>query len=499
MRLSTKLLLISELVLLLLVFGMVVPIRVQMRNQVLADMQHELSAIVATGALQLNGDLHEQFLADPTPDSPAFQTLRNGIARVADANGFSPDNIYTLYPDDTTGGLRFGVMLQQDTFIGDPYERKDHHKMVLGSGETYASDIFTDDYGDWIAAVAPIRNSNGNIVAMLELAKTVGEVFARVDRYILITTASAIAGLVLASIGGYLVLRWIVIRPVAAIHAGMTALANHDFTHRTKLRTGDEFEQLADALNNLSNQLNVARKIQEGFVPQRPPSAEGYRFAYRSDPCDATGGDYIDAFDLPNGDVAILVADVTGHGIGPSLIMASCRSALRALAQTGLPPGPLLEKLEQQLADDLQSGRFITMIFGVLSPDGRLTYANAGHAPAMVCHAGGDNPNTLQLDSHRPPLGIFLEPVDGDTCALDDMQTTVQLQPGDRVVFTSDGVNESQDPSDQQFGLERIEATAQRSDLDPDAFVELLNDQVTLHRAGQPPVDDVTVLCVDRV
>ncbi|MEM9252437.1 MAG: SpoIIE family protein phosphatase [Planctomycetota bacterium] len=494
MRLSTKLLLISELVLLLLVFGMILPIRVQMRNQAIADIQHELRSVAATAALQLPGDLHADVAESQDHESRAFRVLREKLLAVAMANGYSADNIYTFFLDDKTGVLRYGVMLQEETFIGHHEPILEHHAMASSTGDPYASELFEDAHGEWIVGVAPIRDSHGKVVGLLEVNQPATAYFDRVDRAIVTTTIAAVGGLIFASIGGYFVLRALVIRPVKSIHEGMIALGNQDFTHKTVVKTGDEFEQLAHALNDMAGQLNIARKIQEGFVPQEPPRAPGYHFAYRSDPCDATGGDYIDAFDLPDGQVAILVADVTGHGIGPSLIMASCRSALRALAETGLQPGPLLDKLEQQLVDDLALGRFITMIYGVLSPDGRFTYANAGHAPAMVVSDG----KVVRLQSHRPPLGIVLDYGDRKP-ALDDTQTTLHLNDGDRVVFTSDGVNESQDTRDEQFGLDRIEDTAKRSDLDAVAFVELLNDQVTLHRAGQPAIDDVTMLCVDRV
>jgi serine phosphatase RsbU (regulator of sigma subunit) len=495
MRLSTKLLLISELVLVLLVAGMIIPIRMQMRQQVVRDMQHELKAIAATAALQIDGQTHQRIVADPDPRGDDFRELRSRISRIAAVNEFTPDNIYTFYFDPADGVLRFGVMLQQETFIGDPYKFEAHHAMAANTGLPYVSDLFTDVYGEWIAAVAPIRDEHQRVVGLLEVAKTADQLLARVDNAILITTLAAVGGLLLASIAGYIVLRLLVIRPVGAIHEGMLALARHDFAHRTAVQTGDEFEDLAAALNTISDQLNIARTIQAGFVPQDPPAADGYRFAYRSDPCDATGGDYIDAFTLPDGNTAILVADVTGHGIGPSLIMASCRSALRALAQTGLPPGTLLDRLEHQILDDLTNGRFITMIFGILEPDGRFTYTNAGHAPAFVVNDG----KVVRLDSHRPPLGVLLEYENDHAPPLDDTQTTLQLKAGDRVVFTSDGVNESQDPSDEQFGLDRIEATARRKDLDAIAFVDQLDHQVKLHRAGAPPNDDITMLCVDRV
>ncbi|MEM1208306.1 MAG: SpoIIE family protein phosphatase [Planctomycetota bacterium] len=494
MRLSTKLLLISELVLLLLVFGMILPIRVQMRSQAIADIQHELQSVAATAALQLPGDLHAEVAQTQDHESEAFHELREKLLAVAMANNYSPDNIYTFFLDDQTGVLRYGVMLQEDTFVGHEEQILEHHAMASSTGDPYASELFEDAHGEWIVGVAPIRDSQGKIVGLLEVNQPATAYFDRVDRAIVITTFASLGGLIVASILGYFVLRALVIRPVQAIHDGMIALGNQDFAHKTVVKTGDEFEQLAESLNTMAEQLNVARKIQEGFVPQEPPRAPGYRFAYRSDPCDATGGDYIDAFDLPDGHVAVLVADVTGHGIGPSLIMASCRSALRALAETGLPPGPLLDKLEQQIVDDLTMGRFITMIYGVLAPDGRFTYANAGHAPAMIVNDG----KIVRLESHRPPLGIVLDYGDNKP-ALDDTQTTLQLHDGDRVVFTSDGVNESQDNRNEQFGLDRIEATAKRRDLDAIAFVELLNDQVTLHRAGQPAIDDITMLCIDRV
>ena len=124
-----------------------------------------------------------------------------------------------------------------------------------------------------------------------------------------------------------------------------------------------------------------------------------------------------------------------------------------------------------------------------------MTYANAGHAPALIVRDG----ETTRLGSHRPPLGIHLESTFGDACSLDDMQSTVKLEPGDRVVFTSDGVSESMDPKKEQFGSERIEATARRADLDAHQVIELLMNQVDLHRAGRRPDDDITILCVDRV
>jgi len=493
--LSVKLLLVGEATLILLVVSMLVPMRMYMRNMAIDDIQREMRSVAGTAALQIDADLHEMVVQTQDPNHPAFIELRDRMRRIAEVNGYDPNNIYTFFADPQAGVLRFGVMTHDEPFVGNPYDLHEHQAMAASTGKVFASNVFSDRYGQWIAAVAPIKDSQGNIKGLLEVARRADLYFARIDQMILMTTLAALGGLILASAVGYFVLRQLVIRPVRVIHDGMIALAQQDFAHRVDLDTGDELEELGDALNSMSDQLNVARSIQAGFVPQNPPRQPGYVFAYRSDPCDATGGDYIDAFDLPNGTTAILVADVTGHGLGPSLIMASCRSALRALAQTDLQPGELLQRLEQQVADDLTDGRFITMVLGVLTPEGKFTYANAGHAPAMIVRQD----EVIQLGSHRFPLGIFLDVVEEAAQPHEELQSECQLRPGDRVVFTSDGVNETQDRRNEQFGMRRIETTAQRRDLDAHGFVDLLHNQITLHRGGKPPVDDITMLCVDRV
>ena len=487
MRLSTKLLLISELVLLVLAVALLVPVRQQMRNQVIEDMQRELRAIAATAALQIDGDLHVEVARTTDPEHAAFIRLRDQLDEVRLANGLTPDNIYTFYSAGP-GQLRFGVMTQ-DPFIGDPYESRPHETQALREGEVTASELYTDEYGQWISAAAPIRSSTGEIVGLLEVNQHADRYFKRYHNVIMVNTIIALVALAISSLLGWYVLNKLIIRPVTEIHGGLQALGRHDFTHRVRVKTRDEFQELGDTLNSLFDQLNVAQSIQNAFFPEQLPMRPGYRIAAASEPCEATGGDYYDAFNIDEQRTAILVADVTGHGLGPSLIMASCRSALHALSSAGLEPGPLLQRLETQLASDLTQGRFITMIFGVLGPDGSFTYANAGHAPAMVVRRD----TVQQLDSHRPPLGIQIDLDD------EDLQSTVHLEPGDRILFASDGVNEAQDPANQQFGVNRIETIVRDRSLVCQQVVNRLQDDLSLHRAGRPASDDVTILCVDRV
>ncbi|MEM9882240.1 MAG: SpoIIE family protein phosphatase [Planctomycetota bacterium] len=490
MRLSTKLLIISELVLLVLAFALLIPTRNGMKQQVIADLQNQLAGIAGTATLQLDGALHRAVADDPAADNPAFLKLRRQLRAIRDINGLTPEHIYTFYLDGE-GGLQFGVMTQEDDpFVGQTYPKKAHHVEALETNRVAVSGLYRDRYGQWISAAAPIFDAQGQTAGLLEVTQPSATYFARYDQLLLVNTVITVVGLAISSLLGYLVLTRLVIRPVGKIHAGLEALGRHDFSHKVDIRTGDEFQDLGAALNTIAEQLNAARSIQAGFFPAELPASTGYRLAGASEPCDATGGDYYDAFRLDEQRTAVVVADVTGHGLGPSLIMATARSALHALAHADLEPGALLQRLEAQLEPDLTEGRFITMIFGVLHEDGTFTYANAGHAPAMICTA---DDGVAHLPSHRPPLGVVV-PLDGE-----DLQTTLRLAPGDRVLLTSDGVNEAQDPTNRQFGFQPLERLIGQADLACDQVVATLRRDVGTHRHPRRADDDLTILCIDRV
>ena len=495
MRLRIKLLLICQIVLLGVAGALLIPLRAGMREQVTEDLQNQLSAIAATAALNVDGDLQLQVDLEGGHENAPFDELRQNLRRVRDANGLTNDHIYTFAVIRTEGGqtspeLRFAVMTHDgEDFIGVPYPIREHHRRAIFTDEVAASDLYDDEHGEWISAAAPIHDHSGGLVGLLEVTQPSEVYFTRFRTLTVWSKLVVLAGVVLTSLLGYLVLTWLVLNPVRDISRGLDALGKQDFKYRIKLRRSrDEFRALGTSLNLLAEQFNTAKRIQAGFFPEQLPVVDGYRLHGASEPCDATGGDYYDAIDLGDGRLAVVIADVTGHGLGPSLLMASCRSALRALAHTDLSPAELIDRLENQLLNDLTDGRFITMLYGVLHPCGRFCYANAGHAPAML--KTSDNGVSHML-SHRPPLGIQV-PLD------EPPETSVQLQTGDRLLLASDGVNEAQAPDRRQYGFDPIVRLMQDESLEPDTFVARLRDDVTRHRGIAPAVDDVTILCIDR-
>ena len=487
-RIATKLLIISELVLLVTVLVLIMPVWRAMHRQVVENLQNELKAIASTAALEIDGDLHDQIRVAQDADTEAFRTMRDHLRAVQKANHVQYDHIYTFFRDPDEGIVRFGVMLHDTPFVGDPYELRPEMLPVFDDGAMAATELYEDEHGKWISAYAPIRNSAGHVVGLLEVDKDSTAYLQEFHGYRRLTISVAVLALGISSLLGWFVLQRLVIRPLAAVHSGMRALSNQDFTHEVRLRTGDEFEALAHTFNGLSKQLNLASTIQSGFFPTTMPAFPGYRIAGDSIPCDATGGDYFDAFPLEDGRLAVLIADVSGHGIGPSLLMATCRSALRALSMTGLAPDDLVDRLNCHLLEDLTSGRFITMLYGIIDADGRFVFTNAGHGPALVLQ--GDV--VTHLVTHRPPLGIDV-PLDDEEVA-----TTIDLQIGDRLLLTSDGLSEAMNANGDAFGVEPIEAALADRSLDATGVVQRLRQELHQHCGGPSRTDDVTILCVER-
>lgn len=243
--------------------------------------------------------------------------------------------------------------------------------------------------------------------------------------------------------------------------------------------------------NRLEASLDVARDVQRGFMPSRLPEVTGYELAVWWLPNQAIGGDYCDVLRLRDGRLGLVIADVSGHELGPSLIMASVRAALRALTLEYASPRVLLELLSRALGPDLQNGRFITIALAAIHTElHTLEFANAGHAPALLYRAGQREFTTLEASGM--PLGVLDEPsFDGNK--------TLQLAAGDLVVLCTDGIVEAMNDRDEQFGHARLKAlVAEHAAAPLDALVQAVARSVESHYVGASPADDLTILVLRR-
>jgi sigma-B regulation protein RsbU (phosphoserine phosphatase) len=232
----------------------------------------------------------------------------------------------------------------------------------------------------------------------------------------------------------------------------------------------------------LTKELATASAIQAGLFPQHVPEIPGFALTGLCVPCREVGGDWYDYINLPRGRLGIVVADVSGKGLGAAFLMSSARSMLRLVAERARGPGEALTRVNQRLLDDLPEGRFITMIFAVLDPaSGNLVLSNAGHPWPLMADMEGvrflDEAVGLPLGIRS---GVYSE-------------QRVDLPRGSRVFLYSDGVTEAANASSAEYGSSRLREHLVRRDSSCES---LLAD---VRQFSATPGDDVTIVKIERI
>jgi len=241
-------------------------------------------------------------------------------------------------------------------------------------------------------------------------------------------------------------------------------------------------------------ELNLAKEIQTNLLPQKLPDIPGYEIAAISRPADATGGDYYDVISHDSGEMGLVVADVSGHGIGPSLLMATARASLRGIARQNTAPAELLSEMSAALFDDLNRvRRFITLLYGTLDPGTHIfRYANAGHGP-VVLHLQsetGEIHSLVEDDARGCPLGWFEEKY--AACR------PVSLAPGDMLILGTDGIVETRRQGE-LFGMQRLgDLFIQGSRLPVAEILDNALKATIAYNESSALDDDVTILAVRR-
>ena len=236
-------------------------------------------------------------------------------------------------------------------------------------------------------------------------------------------------------------------------------------------------------------ELRVARQIQQRLFPSTFPSIPGFEIAGASYPARETSGDYFDFIPMLHGGVGVVIGDVSGHGMGPALLMADARAYLRALALTCSDVGEILTRANAAILADTADEHFITLFFARIDPAARtMVYASAGHTTGYVLGASGDVRE--EMGSTEMPLGIMAD-------ATFTHGQPVALYPGDVMVLLTDGIVEAVSFERQPFGYARaIDAVRRHLDLPAHAIVDALYREVREFAKGHPQRDDVTAVVV---
>lgn len=260
-----------------------------------------------------------------------------------------------------------------------------------------------------------------------------------------------------------------------------------------KKRLADQKQAILQAL---ARELEIGRRIQQGFLPQSLPKLAHWRIAALCEPARQVGGDFYDALILPGGRLAVVIADVCDKGVGAALYMALFRSLLRV--QLGQAPAGeesaatltrSLSVLNDYIATEHErDNMFATMFVGILDPGtGRLDYVNAGHDPPMLHRPAGGSIDRLRPTG--PAVGL-LPGVRHATASAD-------LAIGDRLVAFTDGIPEARGKLGALGEARLLELLAAHSG-DADALLAVVSECVRSHIGEHDRHDDVTLLCLQR-
>lgn len=257
-----------------------------------------------------------------------------------------------------------------------------------------------------------------------------------------------------------------------------------DITERKIIQ--EEINRLTLEKEKIENELEVAKLVQEGFLPEKPPSPPGIQFAAQSVPAKFVGGDFYDFIDLGEERLGVVLGDVSGKGVSAALFMAQLLSDLRNVSQLETNPAKILSKVNDIQCRRSRRGMFATALYLMVElKKNRVSAANAGHPPVLV-RAGKDGTLRQEVREGGIPLGIMP--------SVEYPRMDFELDSGDQVLIFTDGANEAINMEREAFGLKRLEDLFKAHTGTPEELVVKIQNAIEYFRHPQDPSDDLTLL-----
>jgi sigma-B regulation protein RsbU (phosphoserine phosphatase) len=241
----------------------------------------------------------------------------------------------------------------------------------------------------------------------------------------------------------------------------------------------------------LEREMQLARTIQRTFLPQQLPTLPNWDLDVRWRTARQVGGDFYDFLELPNGKLGLVIADVADKGMPAALFMTLVRTLIRAAVQEEESPAAVLEEVNNLMIPDTQNGMFVTVIYAVISLDtGHMVYANAGHNLPLLLRTSSKE--VSQLPKGGIALGILKD------IHLEDHSNL--LEPGDCVIFYTDGVTEAFSPDEEMYGEEHLHETIRAADsTSASTVLDAIDDSVIEFIGDNPRADDLTMVAIRRI
>ena len=248
-------------------------------------------------------------------------------------------------------------------------------------------------------------------------------------------------------------------------------------------------EQQAEAKERerIHQELEVAALIQQTLLPKELPAIPGWHVDAFYRPARAVGGDFYDFIALDDGRLGVVIGDVTDKGVPAALVMATCRSMLRAAAQRHNSPSAVLADVNDALVPEIPPAMFVTCLYAIIDTEaGQIVFANAGHNLPYVRSADG----VIELRATGMPLGLMPGmPYD---------EKRYEMASGEVMVLTSDGITEAHSQEGEMYGFARLMGQVARKPPDGDVVAALVTDLERFTGADSEQEDDITLVVVKR-
>ncbi len=425
-------------------------------------------------------------------------------------------------------GLTSGDMRWDESFVTENLLASSNPGLVsvaenMTAGKTGVARVMFED-GERFVAYAPVNRVNWSVGVVMPVDEVIAPVLATREHILLASgeTAAHIRDLqqlmqviftgmfvVLLAVVGVLTLLVArhLTRPLEELQKGSEAIGRGDLGYRVDVQTGDEFEDLARSFNTMTadlrdhidelrrttaenerigKELEIAKEIQQSILPESAPVLSEFDIAGYNLPALAVGGDFYDYVPLGGGRWGIAIADVSGKGVPAALFMALSRTLIRASTLRNQDPARSIREANRAIALDSKTCMFVTLFYAVLDARERsLAYVNAGHNPPLLFRPDGE---VLHLSGRGIALGILDE--------IDPEVVRIGLGSGDMLVLYTDGVTEATNESDEEYGLERLEAFVRGLPEDlpaADAVAAIVQD-VADFAGTAPQFDDITLV-----
>ena len=251
----------------------------------------------------------------------------------------------------------------------------------------------------------------------------------------------------------------------------------------------DRLQKEMVARERLETEVQLARQIQQTFIPEVLPSHPNWQLSARWRTARQVGGDFYDVLPLPDDRIGLFIADVADKGMPAALFMALTRTLVRAAAAETSSPAEALRRVNELLLPDTKQGMFVTAVYAVLDWNtGELTYANAGHNPPLWVRRDAIEKLTR--------TGIALGASDDPHM----QERTIHLAEGESLLFYTDGLTEAFNLEDDMFGEERLlRAVGWQESASADDMIQTVESALDDFAGNAPPSDDLTMLAVRRI